>query len=331
LAAGRIRYISDAQYGARLIGSGSNPLIWTVQGAYTDIVGFDFDGSINTNTVTAIGMYNGAFHTWVLKNKIHDLSFPGGIRNQASAIGSCIYTGTYPSGSNCTNTIESNLIYHNNGGANAGSSFGDSEDGISTGWHDTIQNNIVLDQGGGWCISATHTSDHVTVTNNTIANCARGGIMIANQAVTADYSTFSNNIVVNAGFSGGNSAIRIYSNGGCGPHNVYANNLLYGGSPSNYQFDNGCPNTATGTLTGSNATTFVNYTGTITGDYHLKVGSPGIGSGAVACAAAAGNCVPRIDFDGAVRDLSSLDIGSFAFSAAGSVPAAPLGLTAVVQ
>ena len=89
------------------------------------------------------------------------------------------------------------------------------------------------------------------------------------------------------------------------------------------------PNLSSNTLSGSNSTTFVNYTGTISGDYHLKAGSAAIGGGTTACAVAARGCAPSVDFEGNAR-LQAPDIGSYAFAATGA-PGAPTGLTASVQ
>src|SRR5947208_2143949 len=74
--AAHIRYISDAQYGAKLVGTSSSNCAWTVRGQYTDIVGFDFDGSINTSNQCSLltyapgsgGQVHGT-HTWFLSNK----------------------------------------------------------------------------------------------------------------------------------------------------------------------------------------------------------------------------------------------------------------------
>ena len=328
----RIFYVSDTKYGAVLIGS-SNQLLWTVTGAYTGIVGFDFDGTTNGNNMqTAIGSYYSGDHTSMLYNKIHNFSKNGGHRNGASAIGSCIVISSAPT-SPCANTIENNLVYHNNGGAGTGqTSYGDSEDGISVGYGDIVRNNIVIDQGGGWCVSASHTTNQATITNNLIANCDRAGILIANAFTTNDYTTVTNNIIVNSGGAAGNGGINVFGSGGCGSHNLYANNLMYGNTPGNV-VSNTCTINLIGTQSGSNATTFVNYTGTISGDYHLKSGSPAIAAGTATCAGGSGGCVPSIDFDGDPRSLASnLDVGAYVFgTTSASLPAAPTGLTAIVQ
>ena len=147
-----------------------------------------------------------------------------------------------------------------------------------------------------------------------------------------DFSTFSNNIVVNSGVMNNSGGIRIFSANGCGPHNIYANNLMYGNLGGNYIFDSGCPNTSTGTQSGSNSGTFVNYTGTISGDYHLKAASSSINAGTMNCASGATTpCVPTNDFNQNPRP-SPPSIGALEYAVAGTLsPEAPTGLTATVQ
>jgi hypothetical protein len=314
-AAGRIRYLSDTQYGARLVGTSGESTIWNVSGGYTDIVGFDFDGSVNSSEVQAVIVAQSAPHTHVLSNRAHDLAKAGG-STQTAAMASTS-NGANASG---FNVWEGNLVYHNNAGAGHPSSSGAAYTGITTGQDDIAINNIVLDIGGGWCIQATHSSTRVAVINNTLVNCDRGGLIIGNEnGDVTDFSTFTNNIVVHSGAYGASSGIRIFS-GGCGAKNVYANNLVYGDSPLGYEFDNGCPNTSTATQSGSDAATFVDYTGTILGDYQLKTGSTAIDAGTASCASGVVSCSPSLDFAGGSRPSGGqLDIGAFEF---GSVPGA---------
>ena len=85
-----------------------------------------------------------------------------------------------------------------------------------------------------------------------------------------------------------------------GTHSVYQNNLLYGNS-TNFVLKNGL--TATGTQSGSNSTTFVNYTGSNpdTADFHSTTGSTAIDKGTTTCASGVTNCAPTTDFAGNAR------------------------------
>lgn len=325
-ASARIHYVSDTQYGARLTGSNGNSVLWSNHGAFTDMFGFEVDGSLNPGVQNGIICYADGNHCWIFGNKVHDIAVNGGAWNGTGAMGGANVTSA------SANRYENNLIYHNNGGGSSSFNNPAGNDGISMQWGDIARNNIIIDQGGGRCIQSWHTSTGSTVTNNTLINCAQGGILLGNASVIDDFSTFTNNIVIDSGVINNNGGIRVFSANGCGPHNIYANNLMYGNIGGNYIFDSGCPNTSTGTQSGSNSTTFVNYTGTVSGDYHLKAGTSSIGAGTMNCASGATTpCVPTIDFEQIVRPTPP-SIGAHESAAAGSLsPAAPSGLTAVVQ
>ena len=308
----RIRYQSTTQYGARLVGTAGGGIIWEVAGGFTDVVGFDFDGSVNAAEVQGLVIDRTAPHVNAIQNRFHDIASGGG--STQTAILSSTSAGQNSSG---FNLFDGNLIYHNNGGSGHASSSGAANTGITTGINDTAQNNIVMDQGGGWCIQATHSSSNVIVTNNTMLNCDRGGLIIDNEnGSTNDFSTFTNNIIANSGAFGGSSGLRVFS-GGCGAHNLYANNLAYGNSPQNYEFDS-CSSVATGQQTGTNTSIFTNYTGTITGTYTLKSTSPAIGTGISTCASGVTGCVPPVDFARVARPSGGAQsIGAYVFTSAG--------------
>ena len=314
-ASARIRYISDTQYGARLVGGSSDFVIWLAYNTYTDIVGFDFDGSVNTSEQSGIIILPSpteGTHLLIFGNRAHNLYPSGGCNNHVGAIGEGGQSlPTY-------NVYDSNLIYHNNGGAGGSSSQGNSCDGLDPwGPYDVARNNVVMDQGGGWCMQVSHSASNAIITNNTLINCDRGGVILENDFTTADYVTISNNIVVNSGSNGGSSGIRAYM-GACGSHNIYDNNLLYGNSPLDYEFDNGCTDTATGTQSGSNSTVFANYTGTSSGNYHLKSGSSAIDHGTTSCAST--GCAPSIDLQGGARPTGpAWDIGAYEYGSQSAI------------
>ena len=146
-----------------------------------------------------------------------------------------------------------------------------------------------MDQSG-YCIQVSHTATNNIVTNNIFVNCDREGMVVGFLTVSgvADYVTISNNIVANNGSLVGLGGITVNSSG-CGSHNIYANNLVYGNKGGDYRFLS-CTDTATGKQTGTNSTTFANYTGTISGDYHLKSGTSAEGTGTTACASPSSSC-----------------------------------------
>jgi hypothetical protein len=200
--------------------------------------------------------------------------------------------------------------------------------------YDIAQNNIIVDHGGGYPVQISHgfpvngayTCVNGTFTNNTVVNVDRGVLLgFCNNVI--DGYTVSNNIVANV--AKGYAAIRVTEGAGCGSNNIIANNLLYGASPL-YEFDSPCADISTGTQTGSNSTTFVNYTGTISGDYTPASGAMAIGKGTMECALS--GCVPAVDFDGNAQTsppvIGFLTSGS---SSADVQPTPPSGLSAVVQ
>jgi hypothetical protein len=149
----RIRYVADTQYGARLIQS------WSNYASYIDEVGLEFDGSVNGPHVALINYFDSASHACnnlFLKNKVHDITPGGGGTNTPGAVETA-GTDLNPT-SFCGNSYQSNLFYHNNGGAGSGFVAGNGDSALETGWGDIAQNNIIMDQGGGQCVSLTHTS-----------------------------------------------------------------------------------------------------------------------------------------------------------------------------
>ena len=316
----RITFISDTKWGAVLKPSSSSDH-WNNGGSYVTIQDFEFDGTgSDSSDAIAAWPLNGQHDQWVIGNKLHDYA------------GNCNHTGdaviTTTGGGVSNAVIEGNLIYHNNCGRAGSTPNSSGMHGIySAGSGDTIQNNIVVDQGGGWCIHSWHQASNTILANNTVANCGQGGFLIGNDGSGSpsmdDYTSVINNISVdNVGPSYG-----FTEEGNTGSHNFYSNNLAYGNATGNFYLQNGL--TASSTQTGSDSTTFVNYTGAGSGDYHLKAGSTAIDNGTNSCASGVSNCAPTTDFDENSRPVNGLwDIGAHEYE--GSV-SPPTGLTAVIK
>ena len=284
-AAAPISYISDTKWGAKVYGSGCDP-IWN-SGDYVQIINFDVTG----NCSDGIGV-NGNYNK-VIGNRVHDLP---GTSGYAGILADCCnynLVGIQIIGNvvdNIAMGTGSNLIH-----------------GIyAAGPSSVIMNNIVT-RASAACITHYHGSTRSIVSNNIVANCKYGIQIAADGAITSDdYTTVDNNIAVNNGRG-------IYEYPTAGPHNVYNNNIVYNNSTAN--LDLCCGGTQSGTITLTAAqfsALFVNYTGDMTGDYHLRSGAVAIDAGTLSCAAGITSCVPLLDWDGVARPVgTAYDIGPY--------------------
>jgi hypothetical protein len=168
-------------------------------------------------------------------------------------------------------------------------------------------NNIVTRVSAA-CITHYHGSTRSVVSNNVVANCKYGIQIAADGAITSDdYTTVNNNIVIGNGRG-------IYEFPAAGPHNVYNNNIVYNNATD---FDLCCGGTQAGTIALTAAqfsALFVNYTGDMQGDYHLRPGAVAIDAGITRCATGISVCVPTLDYDGRLRPRgAAYDIGAFEY------------------
>ena len=63
-----IRYISDVQYGAKVMGTSSSEAAWMQDGSYVDLVGFDISGG------SRLGVENNGSHVKILGNYVHNIA-----------------------------------------------------------------------------------------------------------------------------------------------------------------------------------------------------------------------------------------------------------------
>jgi hypothetical protein len=287
---------------AAIITGGST--MFAVNASYVDIVGFTFDGSSNSSAHIAISSETSTAgnttNVRILNNVIHDIG--GNCNNTQNAV---ILMNAADSSSGTSvgdNVIDGNYLYHNNCGKSGSSASTSGMHGIySVVSGDVIQNNVIVDQGGGWCIQAYHRVTNWTVTNNTLVGCAEGGIVLSDDTstgVSPANTTITNNVVVNSGGSYGGIVLQYCS----GSNNVIENNLMYGNTPGNYLGSATCGATLGSTQTGSNSI-FVDYTGTGAGNYALATttGNAAVGNGTMTCASGMSPCVPTTDYTGAAR------------------------------
>src|SRR6266446_10044677 len=284
-AAAPISYVSDTKWGAKVYGTDCAP-IWN-DGDYVQIINFDVTGNCSEGITT-----NGNYSK-VIGNRVHDLPGTGGY---AGILGDCCsYSKT---GIQIIGNVVDNI------GPLGGSN---TIHGIYSGGPNSVIMNNIVTRASAACIHLYHGTTREIVANNVMANCGRYGIVISADAAitTDDYTTVDNNIVVNVPGRG----IYEYPSTGC--HNVYNNNIVYNNAPN---FDLIC-GTQAGTLTLTSAqfnALFVNYTGDMTGDYHLQSGAVAIDAGTLSCAAGITSCVPLLDWDGVARPVGRADdIGAY--------------------
>jgi hypothetical protein len=266
-----------------------------------------FDGFEVTNTSAAgnnLGLYVTSSFVNITRNKIHhievDCTDIGGGGIHASKYSPTVHDLT----------IDSNLIYDigwPDGGSPKCPSKTVQTDGILTetpGANIVITNNIVYHVSGGWGISPGGSSGQnsapIVISNNLVFENSNGGIGITNGG---DYSTVTNNIVLNNGVVRGQCGIwTIYASDN---HILEANNDVYGNAGGDYcsagtpiQQNNISVDPALGT-------TFANWKADGSGDYHQKAGSPTINNGSSSAGA------PPNDFDRNPRPQGAgYDIGS---------------------
>ena len=287
-AAGRLRFVSDSKWGAKIIGTGTGAH-FTNNGSYVDIVGFDISGT------GRLGIVNYGSFTSIEGNHVHNLKISGGCNGDGGAgIVDANYSAT-------DDDIIGNVV-HDIGVPGACN-------GVQGIYHSNLRgkitNNVVY-RVSAWGIHLWHAATNVVIANNTVfrngTSSMGGGIEIgsgdAPGGIVLKNTTIANNIVYdNAGAS---ITQYCYSGVSCiGAGNVTENNLVYGNGRG-VSLKTG---SAVGTIAA--APLFVNYLPTGTGDYHLKSNSPGVNKGTTRNA-------PTVDIDGRARPLGgAVDVGAY--------------------
>jgi hypothetical protein len=291
-AAAPITYISDTKWGAQIYGADCSP-IWN-GGDYVQIINFDITGSC-VNGINQNGNYGK-----IIGNRVHDMS--GSQLTGAIVVDCCSYTKT-------GNQVIGNVVDNIGPWGQVNQTHGI----YLAGPGNSAMNNIVT-RAASACIQTYHGATHLTIANNVVANCGKYGITIsADPALTTnDYTTVDNNIIVNGGGYG------IFQGYSLGSHNVYNNNILYNnpsGDISNPEAGTSAIQSGNITLTSAQfSALFVNYTGDMTGDYHLRSGAVAIDAGTTVCAAGVVLCVPGLDFAGLLRPRgTAYDIGAYEY------------------
>lgn len=287
-ASGRIRFVSDTKWGAKIIGSGKDAM-WTNRGDYTDIVGFDVSGSGRG------GIVNWASHASISGNHVHDLTVSGGCTDDG---GAGIMNADYRA---ADNDIIGNVVHDVGvpGGCN----------GIHGIYHANLRghvfNNIVY-RSSAYGIHLWHAANNAVIANNTVfANGSRnmgGGILIGSGdqpgRIVLDDTKVINNIV----HDNPRMSIEEYCNSGescTGPNNIFVNNLVYGNGRG-ISLRTG---SASGTILADPR--FVDYRADGSGNYRLQGTSPAIDHGV-------SDDAPATDIDNVARRLGvAVDVGAY--------------------
>lgn len=287
-SSGRIRYVSDTKWGAKVIGSGTEAM-WTNSANYTDIVGFDISGP------GRLGVLNNASYTLVASNHIHDIKVSGGCNGGG---GAGVVNGNY---SASDGDVIGNVV-HDIGVPGTCNGV----QGIySSNLRGKILNNIVY-RVSSYGIHLWHAADRVLIANNTVFANGGGGMgggIVTGVGDSPGGKILTNTVVINnIVYKNPASGIKqyCYSGQNCiGSGNVTANNLVYG---------NGTGivlrvGSATGTITADPQ--FVNYQANGSGDYRLKSTSPAIDKGTA-------NNAPSYDINYVGRPRGAAhDIGAY--------------------
>jgi hypothetical protein len=195
----------------------------------------------------------------------------------------------------------------------------------------TVQNNIVT-RSATAAIQYYDQACNAVISNNVLAASRVGLIVYGGNGCAPGSTTVSNNIIVNNSQVAFNTGFNGANNCGSGRPILFSNNLLFGNGGD---YNNAQPSCETRQNQRSEnpTATFVNYTGTASGDYHLKPGSIANNSGTRQCTAGGtSTCAPSVDLALVVRP-TQLSLGAFESQGGSnaSAPAAPSGLTASVQ
>jgi hypothetical protein len=284
----RIRYVSDAKWEAKVIGSGTDA-VWSNRASYTEIVGFDISGP------GRLGILNLGSHTLIQGNHVHDLTVSGGCTGGGGAgIDNADYSGS-------DGDIIGNVVHDIGVPGKCNGIQGIYVANLRA----RVFNNIVY-RVSSWGISLWHAADQVIVANNTVfqngVEGMGGGIMIGAGDSPGGKVLTNTKVINNIVYD--NPARGIYQT--CNPNehcigngNVVANNLVYG-SKSGIGMIVG---SATGTINADPQ--FLNYQPNGAGNYRLKPTSPAINRGTERFA-------PTTDIDNGARHVKGApDLGAY--------------------
>jgi hypothetical protein len=306
-ASAPITFVSDVRGAAKIDGKGACTTIWTQNGAYTRVWGFDFTGiQFAPSDCTGSGgsavfyagppMGNVDFGYAV----VHDL--PWGF---AAAVIMEPYAGNAYTGAP-SSVHDSAFLNIGNTPADAGcgppNNYGMY---IASGPQTYVFDNLLVNVPT-IAIHCWHAASGVHIFDNTIVNAGTAMLVGTGDggATVGAYYEVANNIVVSS-----QSGIYAEANapGTLSTSSVFENNLVYGNQQDWGYNDNGNSTTlqAAGLAVTGTITADPEFVNAAAGDYRLSAGSPAIDRGI-------GNGAPDHDLDGYVRPYGAgYDIGAY--------------------
>ncbi|MEW6751817.1 MAG: right-handed parallel beta-helix repeat-containing protein [Candidatus Latescibacterota bacterium] len=300
-AQARIRFVSDVQWGARLVHNTASHACLTIAADYVDVVGFDLSSPLAFR-----GIWNTGNHNGILDNHVHDMPNPDPERTGAGIVDDAGERGYA-----LHDALISGNVVHDIGGFGVAPQSGRVH-GIYLSFPsgEVCTNNVVY-HNVGWGIHGYHAFSHAVITHNLAFGNGRAGILVAAASpddgnpnrVRADQCLVANNISVHNGGAG----IEEGSNGYVGNGNQYLNNCVFGNARGGIVTAGGSH--IAGTVKADPQ--FVDWRADGTGDYRLASGSPCIDAGTEQGA-------PAVDMAGNARPLGGgYDIGPYEFGGTG--------------
>ncbi|MFL5815926.1 MAG: choice-of-anchor D domain-containing protein [Bdellovibrionia bacterium] len=306
-ASARIKYVSDVKWKARLLPVSGVTSMWEIPGGYTDVIGFEIDGS-GSNTLR-IGVAFSGGNSSMQNSRVHDVA----MNTVCDNIGGAGVHATQARGASYNNyDFLNNIIYRVGGTCGY----------ISAIYHQSsgkIQNNLIY--ASSYAIHGYHDDHNLLIANNTVFGNSGYGILYGgcqeaynNGCPTSGMRIYNNIIYDNGGgISGPVTAADV--------DNILKNNLVYKNAN---QFDLASPSNSTRSGEVMADPQFVNYIRTGGGDYHLKSTSPAINKGLVSLSP---SVAPSTDLDGNPRLDGAPDLGAYEYGTAPVPSSAVLSLS----
>lgn len=291
----RILYKSETKWGAK-ISANNAAYVWDNRGSYTDIVGFEIDGTGSAKTTH--GLYIAGSNSTAQYNHVHHIATSATCN---SAGGSAIGTDHYYGGVN--DDVIGNVVHH------IGTPTCAYIQGIYISTSGNVKNNLAYNIGAG-ALHLWHDATSVNVINNTVASSGFGIIIGGGDFYNSSNRMADNcNVINNISYD---NKYGVSEQGTTGPNNKYINNLVFKNSVKDWDLDAGKHDV--GSIAADPQ--FVKYDRVGANlDFHLTSKSPALNSGSSTLA-------PLQDINEVNRSLGGvIDRGAYEMASVDSSPA----------